>query len=122
LFVVGRGDEAIIVAGRNVFPDDIESAVEHESIRRGCIAAVSAPDGGLAVVVEPSSAMSTTELQTACRGIRTAAASQTGVSPATVAFVPRGSLPKTPSGKLRRLTIRRSLAAGDGLLARVNFG
>ena len=25
LFVMGRGDEAIVVAGRNVFPDDIES-------------------------------------------------------------------------------------------------
>jgi acyl-CoA synthetase (AMP-forming)/AMP-acid ligase II len=122
LFVAGRGDEAIIVAGRNVFPEDVETAVQHESIRRGCIAAVTAPDGGLAVVVEPSSAMSTVELEAACRGIRTATASQTGFSPATVAFVARGSLPKTPSGKLRRLTIGKSLAADDGLLARVNFG
>jgi acyl-CoA synthetase (AMP-forming)/AMP-acid ligase II len=123
LFVIGRGDEAIVVAGRNLYPDDIESAVHHESIRRGCIAAVAAPDGGLAIVVEPSaSSMSRTELETACRGIRTVVASQTGCPLATVAFVPRGSLPKTPSGKLRRLAISRSLAADDGLLARVNFG
>jgi acyl-CoA synthetase (AMP-forming)/AMP-acid ligase II len=123
LFVVGRGDEAIVVAGRNLYPDDIESAVHHESIRRSCIAAVAAPDGGLAIVVEPSaSSMSTAELETACRAIRTVVASQIGCSPATVAFVPRGSLPKTPSGKLRRLAISRSLAADDGLLARVNFG
>jgi acyl-CoA synthetase (AMP-forming)/AMP-acid ligase II len=122
LFVIGRGDEAIVVAGRNVFPDDIESAVQHESIRPGCIAAVAAPDGGLAVVAEPKGVMSVAELETACRGIRTATASQTGWSPATVAFVPRGSLPKTPSGKLRRLAIRQSLAVGDGLLARVDFG
>ena len=66
--------------------------------------------------------MSTAELETACRGIRTAVASQTGCPVATVAFVPRGSLPKTPSGKLRRLAIGRSLAADDGLLARVDFG
>jgi acyl-CoA synthetase (AMP-forming)/AMP-acid ligase II len=123
LFVVGRGDEAIVVAGRNLYPDDIENAVQHESIRRGCIAAVAAPDGGLAIVVEPSAAsMSRTELETACRGIRTAVASQTGFPIATVAFVARGSLPKTPSGKLRRLAISSSLAADDGLLARVNFG
>ena len=122
LFVVGRGDEAIIVAGRNVFPEDIETAIEHESIRRGCIAAVAAPDGGLAVVVEPKGIMSDAELETACRGIRTATASRTGYSPATVAFVPRGSLPKTPSGKLRRLAISKSLVAGDGFLARVDFG
>ena len=124
LFVVGRGDEAIVVAGRNVYPDDIETAVHHESIRQGCIAAVAAPDGGLAIVVEPSKSMSTAELETACRGIRTAVASQTGCALATVAFVPRGSLPKTPSGKLRRLAIGRSLATDDdaGMLARMNFG
>jgi acyl-CoA synthetase (AMP-forming)/AMP-acid ligase II len=122
LFVMGRGDEAIVVAGHNVFPDDIESAVHHESIRRSCIAAVAAPDGGLAVVVEPNAIMSVAELEAACRGIRTATAGQTGWSPATVAFVPRGSLPKTPSGKLRRLAIAQSLAAGEGLLARVDFG
>ena len=52
--MIGRGDEAIVVAGRNVYPDDIETAVQHESIRKGCIAAVAAPDGGLAIVVEPS--------------------------------------------------------------------
>ena len=122
LFVIGRGDEAIIVAGRNVFPEDIETAVRHASIRQGCIAAVAAPDGGLAVVVEPGSTMTASELESACRAIRTATASQTGFSPATVAFVPRGSLPKTPSGKLRRLAISRALTTDDGLLARVNFG
>lgn len=121
LFVIGRGDEAIVVAGRNVYPDDIEAAVQHESIRKGCIAAVAAPDGGLAIVVEPSKNMTTAELETACRGIRTVVAGQTGCPVATVAFVPRASLPKTPSGKLRRLAIGRSLAAGDGTLARVDF-
>jgi acyl-CoA synthetase (AMP-forming)/AMP-acid ligase II len=121
LFVIGRGDEAIVVAGRNVYPDDIESAVQHESIRRGCIAAVAAPDGGLAIVVEPAKSMTTAELETACRGIRTAVAGQTGCPVATVAFVPRASLPKTPSGKLRRLAIGKSLAAGDDTLARVDF-
>jgi len=122
LFVVGRGDEAIVVAGCNVYPDDIETAVRHESIRKGCIAAVAAPDGGLAVVVEPSKRMSTAELETACRSIRSVVASQTGCSPTTVAFVPRGALPKTPSGKLRRLAISRSLGSDDGQLARMDFG
>ena len=90
LFVIGRGDEAIIVAGRNVFPEDIETAVRHESIREGCIAAVAAPDGGLAVVVEPGSTMSASELESACRAIRTATASQTGVSPVDGRVRPEG--------------------------------
>ena len=41
------------MAGRNLYPADIETAVKHESIRPGCIAAVAAPEGGLAIVVEP---------------------------------------------------------------------
>jgi acyl-CoA synthetase (AMP-forming)/AMP-acid ligase II len=122
LFVVGRGDEVIVVAGRNLYPADIETTVEHEAIRSGCIAAVAAPDGGLAIVVEPrASSMSGAELEIACGKIRSAVTRQTGCAPATIAFVPRGSLPKTPSGKLRRLAISRSLATDDGLLARVDY-
>jgi acyl-CoA synthetase (AMP-forming)/AMP-acid ligase II len=111
-----------VIAGQNVFPDDIESAVHHEAVRPGCLAAVAAPGGGLAVVVEAKAAVSVADMEAACREIRTATARQTGWSPATVAFVPRGTLPKTPSGKFRRLAIGASLAAGDGLLARVEFG
>ena len=122
LFVIGRGDEVIIVAGRNLYPADIEVAVQHEAIRPGYIAAVAAPQGGLAIVAEPkASRASSAELELACGRIRTMVTSQIGCAPATVAFVPRGSLPKTPSGKLRRLAIRTSLASGDGLLARVDF-
>jgi acyl-CoA synthetase (AMP-forming)/AMP-acid ligase II len=122
LFVVGRGDEVIVVAGRNLYPVDLEAAVHHPAARPGCIAAVAAPDGGLALVMEPAaSTMSRIELETAGRQIRRMVARQTGSAPATVAFVSRGSLPKTPSGKLRRLAIGRSLAADDGLLARVDF-
>ncbi len=123
LFVIGRGDEVIVVGGRNIYPTDIEGRVRHVAIRAGCLAAVAAPDGGLAIVAEPSSAtMSTGELEVACRRIRASVARETGVAPATVAFVPRGTLPKTPSGKLRRMAIRRLVGEGDGLLARVDFG
>ena len=121
LFVVGRGDEAIIVAGHVVYADDIEVAVHHESVRPTCVAAVAAPGGGLAIVVEPNAArMSTADLEDACRAIRRVVAGRTGWPTATVAFVARGSLPKTPSGKLRRIAIGRLLAT-DELLARVDF-
>lgn len=122
LFVIGRGDEVIVVAGRNLYPADIETCMEHELIRAGCVAAVSAPDGGLAIVAEPNRrGLSKAELEAACPKIRAVVARQTGAAPTTVAFVPRGSLPKTPSGKLRRTAIRRALAEDDGLLARVDF-
>jgi acyl-CoA synthetase (AMP-forming)/AMP-acid ligase II len=123
LFVIGRGDEVIVVAGRNLYPADLEAAVRHEAVRGGCAAAVAAPDGGFAIVVEPSAVdASAADLEVACRSIRAMVASGTGSAPVTVAFVPRGSLPKTPSGKLRRLQIREVLHSGDGILARKDFG
>ena len=122
LFVLGRSDEVIVVAGCNLYPADIEPVIEHEAVRPGCLAAVVAPQGGMAIVAEPSSTkLSADDLEAACRKIRATVAASTGTSPATVAFVGRGTLPKTPSGKLRRRTIAQLLAAGDGVMTRVDF-
>ena len=122
LFVIGRSDEVIIVAGRNLYPADIETALPDGMVRPGCVAAVEAPGGGLAIVAEAtSSRMEPTELDRVCRSIRGAVAVATGVGAATVAFVHRGTLLKTPSGKLRRLAIRTVLAEGESLLWRKDF-
>ena len=122
LFVIGRGDEVIVVAGRNLYPADLEAAVRHETVRGGCAAAVAATDGGFAIVVEPSAAdLAAAAMEDGCRGIRSQVARATGSAPVTVAFVARGSLPKTPSGKLRRLQIAKLLAADDGILVRRDF-
>jgi acyl-CoA synthetase (AMP-forming)/AMP-acid ligase II len=122
LFVIGRGDEVVIVAGRNLYPADLEAAVRDDAVRGGCVAAVAAPDGGFAIVVEPSTGgLGVAEMESACRGIRASVARATGNAPVAVAFVERGALPKTPSGKLRRLQIRTMLAAGDRVLARKDF-
>jgi long-chain-fatty-acid--[acyl-carrier-protein] ligase len=40
-------------------------------------------------------------------------ASECGVVPADVVFVRPGTLPRTTSGKLRRLEVKRSLDAGE---------
>ena len=122
LFVVGRSDEVIIVAGRNLYPADIEAALPEGITRPGCVAAVEAPGGGLAIVAETrSTRMEATELERVSRSIRASVAVATGVGAATVAFVHRGALLKTPSGKLRRLAIRAALAEGESLLWRKDF-
>jgi len=122
LFVVGRSDEVIIVAGRNLYPADVEAALPQGLARPGCVAAVDAPGGGLAIVAETrSTGMDATELERVSRSIRASVAVATGVGAATVAFVHRGALLKTPSGKLRRLAIRAALAEGESLLWRKDF-
>jgi acyl-CoA synthetase (AMP-forming)/AMP-acid ligase II len=122
LFVAGRSDEVIIVGGRNFYPADIEVTLGEGLVRPGCAAAVEAPNGGIAIVAElRSTNVDEAELLRTCQLIRRAVATETGVGPATVAFVARGSLPKTPSGKLRRLAIRQSLAQHDGVSFRKDF-
>jgi acyl-CoA synthetase (AMP-forming)/AMP-acid ligase II len=112
LYLVGRADETIIVAGQNHYAADIEAAVSHDLIRTGCLAAVPL-DEGYALVAEANGEPDSAALNTACREIARTASRAAGVRPALVSFIPRGRLPKTPSGKLQRLRVRAVLNAGD---------
>jgi acyl-CoA synthetase (AMP-forming)/AMP-acid ligase II len=111
LFLVGRADETIIVGGRNHYAADIESAVGHELVRAGCLAAVPL-DTGYALLAEPVAGADPQGLPAACRELARIAARRTGIRPSMVGFLPRGRIPKTPSGKLQRLALAAAIAAG----------
>ncbi|PQM44220.1 Long-chain-fatty-acid--[acyl-carrier-protein] ligase MbtM [Mycobacterium talmoniae] len=110
--VCGRAKEIISVAGRNVFPTEIERvAAAVRGVREGAVVAVGAGDGaarpGLVITAEfrgPDEAGARSELVARV-------ASECGVVPADVVFVTPGSLPRTSSGKLRRLEVKRNLEA-----------
>ncbi|MFI7587621.1 AMP-binding protein [Spongisporangium articulatum] len=116
LFLVGRADESIIVGGRNLYSTDIEQAVRHDAVRAGCLAALPTLDG-YGLVAEPVRAASAdgdlTRLRAICRELASDAARQFGARPEFVGFVERGQLMKTPSGKLRRLSMVAALDAGE---------
>ncbi|MGV9797922.1 fatty acyl-AMP ligase [Mycobacterium sp. NPDC003449] len=106
--ICGRKKDVLIVSGRNIHPEDIERSVAGVTgVRSGGIAAVrfsTATAGeGFAMVAE--SALHTDNAETA--RIRTEIADRIyrrlGLSPRAVHVVPAGWLPKTSSGKLRRL-------------------
>lgn len=108
LVVCGRAKEVISVAGRNVFPTEIERvAAEIRGVRDGAVVAVGT-DGarpGLVIVAEfrgPDEAGARNQLVARV-------ASHCGVVPAQVRFLAPGSLPRTSSGKLRRLEVKRTL-------------
>ncbi|MGV9410687.1 AMP-binding protein [Nocardia sp. NPDC003693] len=108
LVVCGRSKELITIAGRNIFPQEIERAVVGVAgVRPGAIAAVSGGGGGgarrdqLVVVAEYSGDDKTA----ARRLISERVAAECGVTPGLVDLVPVGELPKTTSGKLRRVEI-----------------
>lgn len=112
LVVCGRAKEVISVAGRNIFPSEIEGiAAEVRGVREGAVVAVETDDAarpGLMIAAEfrgPDEAGARSELVARI-------ASECGVVPSTVVFLTPGSLPRTSSGKLRRLDVKRSLAMG----------
>lgn len=122
LFLVGRSDDTVIVGGRNYYAADIEAVVEHPAVRRGNLAAVPL-DVGYALVVELRADVAPAEQETVCRELAVAANQAVGIRPSSVAVVPRGSLYKTPSGKLQRPLIARELRSGDlPSTASVTFG
>ncbi|BBX47153.1 long-chain-fatty acid--ACP ligase MbtM [Mycobacterium cookii] len=111
LVVCGRAKEIITIAGRNVFPAEIERvAAEIRGVREGAVVAVGTDDDstrpGLVITAEfrgPDEAGARRELVAKV-------ASECGIVPANVVFVRPGSLPRTSSGKLRRLEVKRNLA------------
>ena len=115
LVVCGRVKELITVAGRNVFPTEVERvAAQVRGVREGAVVAVgTAADAlrpGLVITAEfrgPDEAGARAELVSRV-------ASQCGLVPADVRFVAPGTLPRTSSGKLRRLAVKQELEVTRG--------
>lgn len=105
--ICGRSKDMIIVAGRNIFPNDIERAACRVSgVRPGNAIAVALAAAGMreefAVVVE---AGDSADLESSARiknEVSNAVYAAFGISPRLVSVVPPRTLPKTPSGKPRR--------------------
>ncbi|MBU9765848.1 long-chain-fatty acid--ACP ligase MbtM [Mycobacterium sp. TNTM28] len=112
LVICGRSKELITIAGRNIFPTEIEQvAGEVDGVREGAVVAVGTESGAaqerLLVAAEFVGAEQDTTRSAVIRRIVTVC----GVTPADVVLVEPGSLPRTSSGKLRRLEVRRRLEA-----------
>lgn len=105
--VCGRAKDVIIMGGRNIYPTDIERVVQSvPGVRAGNAAAVRLDAGarreGFAVIAESKLARDEGENARIAREVRAAVTAQLGVRPATVLVVSPGTMPKTPSGKVRR--------------------
>lgn len=114
LHVTGRIKDVIVVRGRNRHPQDIERLVVGlcPEVRPGCVAAFAAPDDqGVVVLAELRPGRSLTGEDHA--RIAAAVATSFGLATHEVVAVPRGTVPKTTSGKLRRAECRTRYLAGD---------
>jgi fatty-acyl-CoA synthase len=116
--ICGRAKDVIILAGRNIYPTDIErAAATVEGVRAGNAVAVRLDAGTrrerFAVVVESKQASDPDAVRVLRKEIGARVFEAVNARPSAVEVLAPGTLPKTPSGKLRRA------AAGEQLAARL---
>ncbi|MGW7525934.1 fatty acyl-AMP ligase [Streptomyces sp. NPDC054783] len=106
LFVTGRISGLLVVAGRNLYPQDIERTVDraHPSVHRSVAFAVrGTSEEHVMVVAEVRDSRQTqTELEALRGSLLAAVAAEHGVRPTGVHLVRIGTIPMTTSGKIRR--------------------
>jgi fatty-acyl-CoA synthase len=105
--VCGRVKDVIIMAGRNIYPADIErAACRVQGVRPGCAVAVRLhaghPRETFAVAVESNVWESPAEVRRVERQVAHEVVAEVDVRPRNVVVLEPGMIPKTPSGKLRR--------------------
>lgn len=106
LFVTGRISGLLVVAGRNLYPQDIERTVDRAdpSVHRSVVFAVRGTSEEHVVVVAEvrDSRRTRAELDSLHGRLLAAVAAEHGVRPAGVHLVRIGTIPLTTSGKIRR--------------------
>jgi fatty-acyl-CoA synthase len=105
--VCGRVKDVIIMAGRKIYPTDIERAAARVSgVRPGCAVAVRLDAGHkretFAVAVESAAWQDPAEVRRIERQVAHEVVAEADVRPRNVVVLAPGMIPKTPSGKLRR--------------------
>ncbi len=116
LVITGRAKDLIIVNGRNIWPQDIEWAVESlPQIRRGDACAFSVDGAGAesVVVVVEAHPTEQTEREALLGDIKQAVKDAIGVDGRVVLIKRQPGLPRTSSGKLSRTHAKSKFVAGD---------
>jgi acyl-CoA synthetase (AMP-forming)/AMP-acid ligase II len=118
LFVTGRLKDVIIIAGRNIYPQDVENAVEagHPGLRPGCGAAFAVPDGDAERLVVVQEATTDVDIDAVITASRTAVRAECDTDLHELVLIAPRTIPKTSSGKVQRNACRQAYLAGDLVL------
>jgi len=119
LYVTGRLKDLLIANGRNLYPQDIEEAVQdvHPAVAgsRGCAVSVDVDDAERLVLIQAIKTellgdMSCNELAAA---VKTAVARSFEIPAPSVVFVSRAGIHLTTSGKVQRSSMRDAFLKGE---------
>jgi len=109
IVLCGRIKDVIIIGGRNIYPQDIESVVGAvQGVRTGNVIAFG-DEGTNArqhIIVVAETRVSADEAKALAKLISRRVTEDIGVPPREVILVPPGTVPKTSSGKLQRSACR----------------
>lgn len=114
IVITGRAKDLIIINGRNIWPQDIEWAVEKvDGVRSGGVAAFSVDDGGSEriVVIAERRGMDADALVALKREVSTVVQNAVG-APAEIVLARPHSMVMTSSGKLSRAKMRQKYLEG----------
>lgn len=111
LYPVGRVDDVISISGRKVYAREIEAAVDSlDGVRSGCTTMIERQILGrprLALLMEIG--RGNTDFRSLAEEAATIAMSKAAVPLDECLFLKKGTLPKTPSGKIQRYRCRQLL-------------
>ncbi|ASS75413.1 hypothetical protein CIG75_10705 [Tumebacillus algifaecis] len=107
LYITGRQKDLMIVRGRNIYPQDVEFAVQsaHPAVKNSNGAAFAVDVDGeerVVVVQEIERAFRKAELEAVVRAVRQAVAEEHDLQLYAVLLLKPVSIPKTSSGKVQR--------------------
>jgi fatty-acyl-CoA synthase len=114
LYPVGRTDDLISIGGRKIYACEIEEGVDGlEGVRRGCSTVIETYRGGrqrLTLLIELTGQDALDRAASVAAEAAEVAMYRAAVSIDDCVFLAKGTLPKTPSGKIQRYRCREMLA------------
>ena len=122
LFLTGREKDIIIRGGRNISPYELEQAVgDLAGVRRGCVAVFGSKDAAIGtervVVLAEMRDQDASKHDDLKRMINELAVGLIGAPADDIVLAPPGTVPKTTSGKIRRVAAREFYEKGPQAVA-----